>query len=183
MALSELAEIPRQLAAAAGTSGVRTLLTGRQPTPERCAALRAAGYALALWDPIHDGTLRYQLNLAVGAPGRDPPRVAPRVPTPLVARVRRPDRETEAGVYNLSATGAYLETPRPSARGAKIELDLRLPSGHISLRAAVTHANVPGNLRRSLLPIGMGVHFEGMTKEIEAALRAYLALRAQELKV
>jgi hypothetical protein len=192
VALSRPAEVAGSLSAAAG-GAIRLLLAGHRPPAARCAALRTAGYALALWEPVDDSTLRFLVNLALGASPRGAaaksastkgaPRVETRVPTPLVAQVHRADRETPAIVYNISATGAFLETPRPSARGAHLDLELPLPSGPVVARAVVTHANVPGNLQRSQLPVGMGVRFEDLTPEVEAAIRSYVALRAQELAV
>jgi hypothetical protein len=43
--------------------------------------------------------------------------------------------------------------------------------------------NVPGNLRRRNLPIGMGIRFLGLSAAAEGSLRDYTAERARDLAV
>jgi hypothetical protein len=43
--------------------------------------------------------------------------------------------------------------------------------------------NVPGNLRRRNLPIGMGIRFLGLSADAESSLRDYTAERARDLAV
>jgi len=156
---------------------------GRRPPEAACAALRAGGVALALWEPFDDGTLRFQLKRALHGVSRDEERAERRVPTPILARVRKGDRESSAVVYDLSVGGAFLETPRPSLRGARVDLVLPLPERTIETQADVRYANVPGNLKRPLLPLGMGVQFCGLPGEDRAALAQYVESRARALRV
>ena len=43
--------------------------------------------------------------------------------------------------------------------------------------------NVPGNLAKKNLPIGMGVRFRAVDSEISAALEAYTEERAAQLRL
>ena len=71
-----------------------------------------------------------------------------------------------AGRHNASTpkltretNGAYLATARPSPRNSTLELKVPLPSGAVKLGARVAMTNVPGNLMRENLPVGMGIRF------------------------
>jgi len=161
------------------TPRLPTLVVGPRPAPELRRRLREAGLRLALWEPYDDGALRFQLNRALHHDDGDrDPRHALRVPTPLLARVLLGDRAREALVYNLSVSGAFLETPRAAMHGARLEIELPLPEEHVKLAGRVVYANVPGNLERPNLPYGMGVAFEAPSSEAIAALRRYVEQRA-----
>jgi hypothetical protein len=43
--------------------------------------------------------------------------------------------------------------------------------------------NVPGNLMRNNLPVGMGLRFVGATPEVQAALLVYAQERMRNLEV
>lgn len=145
--------------------------------------LRSAGVRLALWEPFDDGTLRFQINRALNGDGDDHHRTNARVPTYLLARVFFGDRSRDAVVYSLSVGGAFLETPRAMLAGAHVRIDLRLPSGAMQLESTVLYANVPGNLQRPNLPLGMGVRFVDLGKPERKTLGAYVAERAALLEV
>ncbi len=160
------------------------LVVGPRPGAELRRRLRQAGLRLALWEPFDDGALRFQLNRALHDDGSDPdPRHETRVPTPLIARVLLGDRMREALVYNLSVSGAFLETPRAAMHGAQIEIELPLPEEHVKLAAHVVYANVPGNLQRPNLPYGMGVVFDAPSAEAIDAIRRYIAQRGLGLEL
>jgi hypothetical protein len=161
------------------TPALPVLVVGPRPGAEVRRRLRQAGLRLALWEPYDDGALRFQLNRALHDDGSDPdPRQEQRIPTPLIARVLVGDRMREALVYNLSVSGAFLETPRAALRGAEIELELPLPEEHVKLAAHVVYANVPGNLERPNLPYGMGVVFDAPSRAAIEAIRRYVEQRS-----
>jgi len=143
----------------AGEQGIAFLATGVKPSAEECARLRDAGVLFALWQPIGDHALRFQLNRATTHDPGVSLREEQRVPTEWSTRVTVGGRPKPASVYSLSAGGAYLATGRPSMRGAEMAIDLPLPGGTISVLGRVLYTNVPGNLARSHLPTGMGVRF------------------------
>jgi hypothetical protein len=86
-------------------------------------------------------------------------------------------------VYSLSTTGAFIETPRAAMAGASLDLAISLPGCFIKIAARVAFANVPGNLERPNLPLGMGVRFEELDKENLKRLKAYVKQRMAELEV
>ena len=95
------------------------------------------------------------------ARGEGPTRGELRAPLAWRASIHVAGRRKEAKVYNLSERGAFLETPRPSIVGAKVDVELQLPRGPRSLPGKVLHTNVTGNLLRPHAPIGMGIRLYG----------------------
>jgi hypothetical protein len=172
---ADLAGALAALRAAAGARRLSFLAVGACPTAEILMRLRDAGVELALWEPYDDGRLRFQLNRALAGPAKESLRHDQRAPTDWRARVLGAGREKEALVYSISPGGAYLATPRPSMRGANICVVLPLPGGNLSLNGHVLYTNVPGNLQRPDLPVGMGVAFDEPSNEAERELRFAVA--------
>jgi hypothetical protein len=164
-------------------SGMIFVSVGKSPTPDDRKKLRAAGMQLALWEPYDDGTLRFQLNRALGGDRDVYGRAFKRAPTYLLARIFVAGRTKDAVVYSLSEGGAFLETPRASMDGAHVDLELRLPANHVRVAGEVIFSNVPGNLQRSNLPMGMGVRFEALPGDVAAMLREYVERRLEDLDV
>jgi hypothetical protein len=172
--VAELPRVLQTLREAARMPGLRFIAMGPRPSDEVRQRLRSAGVDWALYDAFTDTELRFLLNQASHDGRKGDRREELRVPTTLVARVKTPMGTKVAMVYNLSTTGAYLETLRPSQAGARISVELPLPSGTLDLAASVVSTNVTGNLRRENLPRGMGVRFEGLTADHDAALLHYI---------
>jgi len=164
-------------------SGLMFVSVGKAPTPSERKKLRAAGVKLALWEPYDDGTLRFQINRALGGDRDDHARREPRVPTYLLARIYQGERHKDAVVYSLSEGGSFLETPRASMEGAEIDVELRLPGQAVRVHGTVVFANVPGNLQRPNLPLGMGVRFTHSDPADAKALHDYIAQRIEQLEV
>jgi len=164
---------------------LRFVVVGPRPEASVRTQLRDAGLRLALWEPFDDGALRFQLNRALYEKEQTPSehRREVHVPTVFIARVVTQDRQKDVIVYNLSTGGAFLETPRPSPRSSRIELELPLPSARIRVVAKVGFTNVPGNLERPQLPHGMGVAFESLAPQDLEAIRRYVEERARGLEV
>ncbi|MBW2274827.1 MAG: PilZ domain-containing protein [Deltaproteobacteria bacterium] len=173
----------KPLIAEASPDGLALVSVGPPPAKDQRRQLRGAGFKLALWDPIDDGILRFQLNRALNAEHDGNKRSNPRVPTFLLSRIFVGGREKDAVVYSLSSTGAFLETPRATMDGAEIELEIRIPGSSIRTHAEVVFCNVPGNLQRPKLPLGMGVRFQGLDKGSLKLLRSYVEERNALLEV
>jgi len=155
---------------------------GDAPVPAIRDRLRDEGFTLALWNPFDDRTLRFQVNRAfLRARGDGPARSELRAPLALRASIHVAGRRKEAQVYNLSERGAFLETPRPSIVGTRIEVELQLPKGPRSLPGKVLHTNVTGNLLRPNAPIGMGIRFEDPSPALCEALAQIVEQRNIEL--
>jgi hypothetical protein len=176
-------------ALARGPDGVRRslLVCGPRPDDATRARLRAAGANLALWEPFDDHTLRFQVNRALASDVLpSPPRGALRVPTDWPVEVRMGRRTRPAHLYCLSARGAFLATPGPALRRSLVHVSLPLAAaGGARLRLAgeVVSTNVPGNLRRRNLPLGMGVRFLGLREDTARVLDHFAEERALELVV
>jgi hypothetical protein len=172
------------LRAASTGQRLRFMAAGVRPDAQERSLLRRAGVELALWEPFDDHTLQFQVNRAL-AQGPPPPRKrhAVRVPTSWPVRVTTGKREKHAKIYCVSAEGAYLATPRPSLPKALVHFSLPLPAGEVRLSGEVVMTNVPGNLVRDNLPVGMGVRFTGFSREIEQSLLAFTEERNLALRV
>ena len=163
------------------------LVAGTAPRADDRKRLRDAGAEFALFEPLDDHTLRFQLNRALSGasdgPGGGGERRAVRVPTDWPVRVRMGGREKPARVYCISSSGAYLATSRPSFRGSLLYVTVPLPSGTVDLAGRVVMTNVPGNLVRENLPLGMAVQFTGTALEVEDSLREFAEAQSAALRI
>ncbi len=172
----------RELAAAArGDGGMVLIASGPRPSDEALRVMRRGGISLALFEPFSDGELRFVLNRALY--GEDTTRRETRVPTDLDATVHSATGEKRVTVYNLSAGGAYLETLRPTGEGGNLRVRLPLPGGEVELPARVVGTNVPGNLTRPNLPMGMGVQFQDADADATQAVATYVRERETEYRI
>jgi CheY-like chemotaxis protein len=170
---------------AGGRTGMLPLLAcGMRPDPSARERLRRAGVEHALWFPLDDHLLRFQANraLAGGAHSRATRR-SERVPTNWPVSFRLLGREKLAKLYTLSCSGAFLATAQPSLPRTLVHVQLPLPAHDARVAAEVMMTNVPGNLAKGNLPVGMGIRFRGLDGNTEAALLAYTMDRSRALKV
>ena len=180
-------DLPRALRALSTLpDGTQLPLLVCGPCPELAARerLRDAGAKLALWEPLDDHALRFQVNRAL-AQGSPPalPRRAERVPTSWPVEVRIGAKVRPSLLYTLSARGAFLATAGPALRRTLVHVTLPLPGQDLRLAGEVVLTNVPGNLRRRNLPIGMGIRFLGISNEAEQRLAQYTHERSAQLLV
>ncbi len=160
------------------------IVTGTCPDADRRNRLRRAGVELALWNPVDDHTLRFQLNAALTGEARIlRTRHSQRVPTNWPVRLRAGGRLKPAKIYSLSSRGAFLATSSPSMPKSVVFLTIPLPDEDALVSAEVVMTNVPGNLAKKNLPIGMGVRFRAVEPEICQALQAYAEERAGQLRL
>jgi len=163
--------------------GLFFLATGDPPGARVRRKLRQAGVQHALWNPFDDATLRFQLNRAWNQNRDDHKRASQRIPTFLHAQVGASQRTKDGIVYSLSLDGAFIETARASMAGATVELAIRLPECAIETRGRVVFANVPGNLQRPNLPLGMAVRFEELDASTAKQLKSFVKKRIAHLEV
>ncbi len=158
------------------------IVYGARPAPDVRAYLADLGFMLALWRPFDENALRFQINRALArSPRLGATRRELRVPMDCRATVTSANRAKDALVYSLSQSGAFLATPCPSAKGARVEVDLRLPERSLSLSARVVHTNVPGNLQRPGAPLGMGVRFLDASHYAQHELARVVEVRRRTL--
>lgn len=181
-----LADLPlalRLLGEHGAGGSMRWVAFGPRPDAEGVAVLRRAGVGFALFEPSSDEELRFVVNQALHRGDASVPRIEQRVPADLPARIVTKNGEKVALIYNLSATGAYVATPRPTLRGGSVQLLFSLPGGEVALDAQVMWNNVPGNLRRFNAPIGMGLRFTGLPSDLQEELMRWVAQRAQAYRL
>jgi hypothetical protein len=156
---------------------------GDRPHDRAVAQLRELGARYCLWESADDGGLRFVLNQAIYDRTRGEAREELRVPTGLVARITSGTGTRVAVVYNLSTTGAYLETHRPMMPGAQAAVAIPLDGAETEFKAEVISANVPGNLQRPNLPLGMGVRFTNCEASVRSRLQTFIRERAEEFRI
>jgi hypothetical protein len=163
---------------------VNLISVGDPPADADRKKIRKAGVKLALWNPITEPNMRFQINRALHQ-GREGfgSRNNPRIPSQFGCTVSIGDRHKDASIYSLAETGAFLVTQRASMKGSEVELKLRSPGGPIETTAQVVYANVPGNLQRPGLPLGMGVHFHELEQDDQKRLRNLITDSIAELEV
>lgn len=176
--LPDLVGTLNRLRAVASSGHLSFVMVGKRPRAQEIDNAKSAGVEVALFEPFTDPELRFILNDACHDPALVSERDRPRVPCDVVARVLSSTGEKVAPVYNISEGGAYLETSRPAQVSAKVDVELRLPTGAIRVAATVVSTNVPGNLMRPQLPLGMGVQFQDVDHGVADTLRRYIEDRA-----
>lgn len=180
----DLAEAIRFMRSLTPNKELPFLAAGPRPLAEERERLRRAGVDFALWGSIDPHTLRFQINRALaGSDVVRGDRQTLRAPADWPVEVVSGERRKEARVYSISASGAYLATARPSPRSSSLELRLPLPSGPVKAGGRVVMTNVPGNLMRNNLPVGMGVRFVGTNAETAASLLLYAEQRMRALEI
>ena len=159
----------------AGDPLLRLVATGTDPGPDGRAKLRADGFEFCLWEPFTDAALRFVVNQALRDRTAGERRDDERAPTDLMGHVRGGTGEKPVLIYNISTTGAFLETHRPNPKGARLVLTLPLGEHKVDVNVLVVHANVKGNLQRQNLPTGMAVMFVDPPPDIATRIARYVA--------
>lgn len=167
----------------ASSNGLCFVATGPGPGPRELEELGEAGVEFALWTPFEDAALRFVLNEAAQDARIAETRRAVRAPTQLLARVFSSAGQKAALVYTLSERGAFLETLRPTSAKGHVKVELPLPSGTLTVDARVVVTNVPGNLKKTNLPMGMGVEFIDVPDETRRALAECAESLADEIRI
>ncbi len=171
------------LCSTASEDGVDCIALGPRPPGRIVDELRAAGVARALWQPFGDGPLRFHLNRALAESGPGGSRAELRVPARVPVRVWLSGRHKPAKTYTLAASGAFLETGRPSLRGARLGIQMQMETGEIELEARVVYPNVPGNFQKWNLPLGMAVEFITVADQDEARIRSCVTQTALQFQL
>ncbi len=156
---------------------------GKPPDGSQAKALRKAGMLLALWDGYDKGMLRFQLNRLVSGDAQTSVREARRAPTDRPVRILIGERLKEGTLYSLAEGGCFIESPRASMDGAHLTLCFELDDRSFELKGDVVFANVPGNLQRPNLPLGMGVRFADVTPAALDQLKQSIHKRMEALEV
>ena len=157
---------------------------GRDPGSEARSRLRKAGVSVALFDPIDLHTLRFQVNRALAAdafPARLR-RGTQRAPVDWQVVARAGGRSKEGRFYSISPSGGFVVLPQPWMVRSDVELRGAFPDG-TELRASgrVVMTNVPGNVMRASLPVGMGIRFDHLSEATSIALLLYANQRSEAL--
>lgn len=156
---------------------------GKIPDPTQRKLLRRAGVFLSLWDGYDFGVLRFQINRLVSTEHQHAARNSRRVPIHLPVRVLVGGREKEGILYSLSEGGCFVEMPRASMDGARLRMVFALEQREFELKGLVVFANVPGNLQRPNLPLGMGIRFDPIPDSLRKALVVFIQERLNALEV
>jgi Tfp pilus assembly protein PilZ len=156
---------------------------GKAPDRTQRKFLRQAGVLLALWDGYDEGMLRFQLNRLVSGEHQAVVRGSRRAPTHTATRVLVGGREKTGTLYSLSEGGCFIETPRASMEGAELRLLFLLDEHPLEITGIVAFSNVPGNLQRPNLPLGMGIRFKELDEDTRQRIADFIEQRLSDLEV
>ncbi len=156
---------------------------GKMPDANQRKALRQAGVLLALWDGYDERILRFQLNRLVSGEQISAARATRRAPTHAPARILVGGREKQGTLYSLSEGGCFVETPRASMDGARLRTLFELDGERFDIDGTVAFANVPGNLQRPNLPLGMGIRFDSADDETRKSIARVITDRLAALEI
>jgi hypothetical protein len=155
-------DLPGLLAMLRGLAPNRALTPvacGRAPTLNDRERLVAAGVALALYEPIDDGGLRFQVNRAL-APCGPHSRAALRAPLDYEVTLSWRFRSRSARMYTVSSRGAFLLTDAPLPPGRRLAVHMTVGVLQPRARARVVLAHPPAEAAALGLPPGLAVAFE-----------------------
>ncbi|HPG26038.1 MAG: PilZ domain-containing protein [Spirochaetaceae bacterium] len=156
---------------------------GKVPSSAQRSDLRRADVLLALWDGYDEGVLRFQINRLVSGEAQSAIRSSRRAPIHAPTRMLVGGREKNGILYNLSEGGCFIETSRASMDGARLKLIFTIGEQPLELDGVVAFSNVPGNLQRPNLPLGMGVRFENLDAKQHATIARFIHERMEALEV
>ncbi len=156
---------------------------GKAPEAGQAKALRSAGVLLALWDGYDEGMLRFQVNRLLSGDIQSAARRSRRAPAATRVRILVGQREKSGVLYGLSEGGCFIETPRASMEGAHLTLLFEIDGCAVELSGEVAFSNVPGNLQRPNLPLGMGVRFQDVPKAARQLLERFIRQRTEALEI
>jgi hypothetical protein len=156
---------------------------GKIPDCSQRKELRRAGVLLALWDGYDGVILRFQINRLTSGENQNSLRGSRRAPTHTAVRMLVGGREKPGVFYSISEAGCFIETQRASMDGARLQSIFVLEERSFDLEGVVVFANVPGNLQRPNLPLGMGVHFQNVPDSVQKSLSEFIRDRMESLEV
>jgi len=156
---------------------------GKIPDPAQRKLLRQAGVLLSLWDGYDEGVLRFQINRLISGENQNAVRESRRAPVHAPVRIAVGGREKQGMLYSISEGGCFIETPRASMDGAQLRMNFVLEERSFEIEAVVVFANVPGNLQRPNLPLGMGVQFPDISPSMQKSIGAFIADRIESFEV
>jgi CheY-like chemotaxis protein len=159
------------------------MVYGKAPDRAQRKLLQKADVLLAIWDGYDEGMLRFQINRLVSGDGNSSVRTSRRAPVHAPVRIIVGGREKQGTLYSLSEGGCFIETPRASMDGARLHLVFDAGGIGYSLDGTVAFSNVPGNLQRPNLPLGMGVRFDDLDEEARWKLADFIRDRMDALEV
>jgi len=172
----------------AGGDALTFVAAGRDPGPEGRRRLRDAGVRIGIFDPVDLHTLRFQINRALADGMPLPParskRATLRAPADWKIVALAGGRSKEGRFYSISPTGAFVVLPQPWMVRSNVELRWTHSfTGVVSAACRVVMTNVPGNVMRRSLPLGMGLRFDHLPEAASVALLMYADECHQRLAV
>lgn len=163
--------------------GLPAMAYGKIPDRAQRKLLRQAGVLLSLWNGYDEGVLRFQLNRLISGENQNAVRGSQRAPVHTPVRVVVGGREKQGALYSISESGCYIESSRASMEGARLQMTFVLEERSYEIEGVVVFANVPGNLQRPNLPLGMGVHFPDNPDSTRKSIGQFIRDRMESLEV
>jgi hypothetical protein len=159
------------------------LVYGKVPDNGQRKQLLKADVLLSLWEGYDEGMLRFQMNRLVSGDTHASVRGSRRAPAHVPVRMLIGGREKSGTLYSVSEGGCFIETTRASMDSARLHMIFSLANIGYALDGTVAFSNVPGNLQRPNLPLGMGVRFNEVPEKARWQLADFIRERMDSLEV
>ncbi len=100
----------------------------------------------------------------------------PRIPGGYAAKVKTVEDEFSAYIFNLSASGAFIEMTSPPVRGTLVDLSFELPGypDKFSFKSKITWRVLPDESSAMRSPPGCGVYFTDISKSDHKKIEAFV---------
>lgn len=159
------------------------LAYGKVPDNAQRKLLLKSNILLSLWDGYDEGMLRFQMNRLVSGDSHTSVRGSRRAPAHTSVRIVMGGREKQGTLYSVSEGGCFIETPRASMDNARLHLVFSIGGVGYAIDGSVAFSNVPGNLQKPNLPLGMGVRFDNVPEKARWQLADFIRERMDSLEV
>jgi hypothetical protein len=169
-----------------GEGDLSFLAAGRDPGDEGRRRLRDAGVRIGIFDPVDLHTLRFQVNRALAGdqPQSRARRGTLRAPADWRITARSGGREKEGRLYSISPSGTFVVLPQPWMVRSNVDISWTCThTGSVLASARVMMTNVPGNVMRRSLPLGMGLRFDHLPEAASVALLMYAEQCSRKLTI
>jgi hypothetical protein len=146
-------------------------------------SLRSQGVRWALWKLDDDRTARFVVTAAMSETDTTEIRYELRVPTELLASLKRGPLDRPCVIRDLSTGGALVELDPPVPVRSRITLRLGMGGATLALDAKVMWSTESAEETPPGLTPAMGVQFEGVDSETRARLLRFLAEKLQRFRL
>ena len=141
---------------------------GTRAGSDAAVELAKRGLRWALWRPFDARDLRFVVTQALRSRNGEEPRLHPRVPCTLLARLESPLRQARASLTDLSPGGCFAALEEGFSCGARVRVRCELSRGPVAIAGRVAWAS--GSDTPAWRDPGIGIEFLEIPDDARAIL-------------